>query len=87
VGCADHQHTGKREQPLTIAITTAGVGRTGIAFEQYDYAKRVQAGEVDDATFLPVLLEPPEGFDWRDPVGGGAGRGRASGDDAESAAG
>ena len=58
---------GKREQPLTIAITTAGVGRTGIAWELYAYAKRVQAGEVDDPTFLPVLLEPPEGFDWRDP--------------------
>jgi phage terminase large subunit-like protein len=58
---------GKREQPLTIAITTAGVGRTRIAWELYAYAKRVQAGEVDDATFLPVLLEPPEGFDWRDP--------------------
>jgi phage terminase large subunit-like protein len=27
----------------------------------------VQAGEVEDPTFLPVLLEPPEGFDWRDP--------------------
>ena len=25
------------------------------------------AGEVEDPTFLPVLLEPPEGFDWRDP--------------------
>jgi phage terminase large subunit-like protein len=59
---------GKREQPLTLAITTAGVGREGIAWELYDYARRVQAGEVDDVTFLPVLLEPPEGFDWRDPA-------------------
>jgi phage terminase large subunit-like protein len=58
---------GKRECPLTIAITTAGVGRTGIAWELYSYAKRVAAGEVEDPTFLPVLLEPPEGFDWRDP--------------------
>jgi phage terminase large subunit-like protein len=58
---------GKREAPLTIAITTAGVGRAGIAWELYSYAKRVQLGEVEDPTFLPVLLEPPEGFDWRDP--------------------
>jgi phage terminase large subunit-like protein len=58
---------GKREQPLTIAITTAGVGREGIAWELYSYAKRVQAGEIEDPTFLPVLLEPPAGFDWRDP--------------------
>jgi phage terminase large subunit-like protein len=41
---------GKRETPLTIAITTAGVGRTGIAWELYDYAKRIQAGEVEDPT-------------------------------------
>ena len=53
--------------PLTIAITTAGVGRNGIAWELYSYARRVQAGEIEDPTFLPVLLEPPEGFDWRDP--------------------
>jgi phage terminase large subunit-like protein len=58
---------GKRDQPLTIAITTAGVGRTGIAWELYEYAGRVQRGEVEDPTFLPVLLEPPAGFDWRDP--------------------
>ena len=58
---------GKRETPLAIAITTAGVGRNGIAWELYAYAKRVEAGEVEDPTFLPVQLEPPEGFDWRDP--------------------
>jgi phage terminase large subunit-like protein len=59
---------GKRETPLTIAITTAGCGRTGIAWELYEYAKRVQAGEIEDPTFLPVMLEPPAGFDWRDPA-------------------
>jgi phage terminase large subunit-like protein len=58
---------GKREQPLTIAITTAGCGREGIAWELYSYARRVQNNEIGDATFLPVLLEPPDGFDWRDP--------------------
>jgi phage terminase large subunit-like protein len=59
--------TGKREAPLTIAISTAGTGREGIVWELYSYAKRVAAGEVEDPTFLPVLLEPPDGFDWRDP--------------------
>jgi phage terminase large subunit-like protein len=58
---------GKRETPLALVITTAGCGREGIAWELYSYARRVQAGEVEDPTFLPVLLEPPEGFDWRDP--------------------
>jgi phage terminase large subunit-like protein len=58
---------GKREQPLALVITTAGVGRTGIAWELYQYAKRIAVGEVQDQSFLPILLEPPEGFDWRDP--------------------
>lgn len=57
---------GKRENPLTIAITTAGVGVHGIDYELYGYAKKVAAGEIEDASFLPILYEPPEGFDWRD---------------------
>jgi phage terminase large subunit-like protein len=58
---------GKRDQPLALIITTAGVGRTGIAWELYEYAKRVQDGTVEDRSFLPILLEPPASFDWRDP--------------------
>lgn len=57
---------GKRAAPLTIAITTAGVGVLGIDFELYDYAKRVAAGEVDDPSFLPILFEAPADCDWQD---------------------
>lgn len=57
---------GKRETPLTIAITTAGVGVHGLAAELYSYAKRVHAGEVDDPTFLPILFEATDEDDWRD---------------------
>jgi phage terminase large subunit-like protein len=57
---------GKRDQPLTIITTTAGVGRTGIAWELYDYALKVERGEIDDPTFLPVLYQAPADCDWRD---------------------
>ncbi len=60
------QSMGKREQPLTIAITTAGCGVHGLAHELYDYAKKVASGEVEDETFLPVIFEAPADCDWQD---------------------
>jgi len=57
---------GKRDQPLTIAITTAGVGVHGIDYELYDYAHRVARGDVDDPSFLPILFEPGPEADWQD---------------------
>lgn len=57
---------GKRDEPLTIVITTAGVGVHGLAYELYDYAKRVQSGAVEDETFLPVLFEGEKDADWKD---------------------
>jgi phage terminase large subunit-like protein len=57
---------GKREAPITIIITTAGVGRGSVCWETYSYARRVVAGEVTDPTFLPVLFEVEAGTDWRD---------------------
>jgi len=57
---------GKRETPITIIITTAGVGRGSIGWELYSYAKRVQEGEVVDPTFLPVIFEVAPGTNWRD---------------------
>lgn len=57
---------GKRDEPLTVVITTAGNGQEGIAYELYDYARKVDRGDVEDPSFLPVLIEPPAGFDWQD---------------------
>ncbi len=57
---------GKRDCPLTIAITTAGVGVHGLAWELYDYARRVASGELVDPTFLPILFEAPRDADWQD---------------------
>jgi phage terminase large subunit-like protein len=57
---------GKRAEPITLIITTAGVGRGSIAWDIYSYAGRVAAGEVTDPTFLPVLFEIAPETDWRD---------------------
>lgn len=57
---------GKREEPLTIVITTAGSGTQGLAWELYDYAKKVADGTVVDDTFLPVLFEADKDADWLD---------------------
>jgi phage terminase large subunit-like protein len=58
--------SGAREQPLTLAITTAGVDRESICYEVYKYACRVRDGEIDDPTFLPVIYEAAEGDNWED---------------------
>lgn len=60
------QSMGKREEPLTIVITTAGSGVHGLAHELYDYAGKVASGEVEDETFLPILFEAPKDADWQD---------------------
>jgi phage terminase large subunit-like protein len=57
---------GKREAPLTIITTTAGIGRSGIARELYEYALAVEHGEVQDESFLPVLYQASADCDWRD---------------------
>lgn len=57
---------GKRDNPLSIVITTAGEGVHGLAYELYAYAKRVASGEVEDPTFLPILFEPEPDADWQD---------------------
>jgi phage terminase large subunit-like protein len=56
----------KAADPLMIICTTAGRGRENIGFEQYDYARRVAIGEIDDPTFLPLLFELEDGDDWED---------------------
>jgi phage terminase large subunit-like protein len=57
---------GKRLCPLTIVTTTAGVGRGTLAWELYEYALKVERGEVEDPSFLPVLYQAPPDADWRD---------------------
>ena len=58
---------GTREEPLLLAISTAGHDRASLFWELYDHAKKVQAGLVQDETFLPVLYEADPEDDWQDP--------------------
>ena len=55
-----------RSQPLTYAISTAGYDRNSICYEQYDYAKRVLKGVIEDPTFFAYINEVPEDADWTD---------------------
>jgi phage terminase large subunit-like protein len=56
----------KTKGTLLIIATTAGRGQENVAFELYDYARKVALGEIDDPAFLPVLFEAPRDCDWRD---------------------
>jgi len=60
------QSMGKREEPLSIVITTAGSGVHGLAYELYAYAKKVASGQVVDDTFLPILFEADKDASWQD---------------------
>ncbi len=51
---------------LNAIITTAGRGQDNVGFRQYDYARSVALGEIDDPSLLPVLFEPPAGCEWQD---------------------
>lgn len=55
-----------RRQPLRVMITTAGYDENTICGEEYAYAKKVLAGEVTDATYLPLIYELPKDADWTD---------------------
>lgn len=53
-----------RTQPLMLAITTAGSDKETICGEQYEYAKRVIAGDVTDHSFFAQIYEAGEQDDW-----------------------
>lgn len=59
--------TAARRQPLTVAITTAGVDRESICYELHTYAKQVQQGIVQDDAFFSLLYAADEDDDWSDP--------------------
>ena len=56
----------KREQPLTIVISTAGEGTGGLAWDLWDYSNRVADGEIDDPAFAPIIFRASPDADWRD---------------------
>ncbi len=50
--------------PLTIMITTAGWDRTSLCWEQWNYARNVRDGIIQDPSFLPILYEADQNADW-----------------------
>jgi len=58
----------KRDQPLLMIATTAGVDEESICFEEWDYARRVvTTNGTHDETCLPALFEAKAEDDWMDP--------------------
>lgn len=57
---------GAREQPLVLAITTAGWDRQSVAFEHHEYGRRIAEGALVDPTFLGVVYGAPDDADWAD---------------------
>ena len=57
---------GATRKPLVIIISTAGSDRTSLCWEQWDYARSVRDGLIDDPTFLPILFETDPDDDWTD---------------------
>jgi len=62
--------TGSREQPMIVAITTAGMDRMSVCYEKHDYTRKVLEGWEDnsfeDDTWFGMIFTLDEGDDWRD---------------------
>ncbi len=61
---------GARQDPMLVAITTAGVktdssGKDSICYDLYNYGKRIASGEVDDPSFFFAWYEGDEAIDYR----------------------
>ena len=56
--------TGSRNQPMVVAITTAGYDQESICWEVHDYASRVRDGIIDDDTLLPVIYAASGDDGW-----------------------
>jgi phage terminase large subunit-like protein len=57
-----------RRQPLLHSISTAGVyDPASIGWEQYQYAKGVKDGTIEDWSFFSLIYEADPNADWTDP--------------------
>jgi len=59
---------GARQQPLMVAITTAGFDRSSICWEQHEYARKVMTGQLDDPSFFGYIAAADETDAWDDPA-------------------
>jgi len=54
---AMRENADKDDRTLTVIATTAGRGNESPDYPVYERAKRIQAGEIVDPSFLPVIFE------------------------------
>lgn len=59
---------GARDQPLMIAITTAGHNTAGICYEQRRYVQRLLDGVTQDESYFGLIFEADEGDEPGDPA-------------------
>lgn len=57
---------GARTEPLIVMITTAGNDRRSLCYEEYEYAKRVEADPSLNPSYLPIIFEAGKDDDWRE---------------------
>lgn len=55
---------GKRGQPVLVMITTAGDNDESICYEEWDYARKVISGTIQDPIYLPMVFEARPDEDW-----------------------
>jgi phage terminase large subunit-like protein len=58
--------TGARAQSLLWAITTAGVDRASICFEQHNYVKKILDRHFQNESYFGIIFGTDEGDDWRE---------------------
>lgn len=56
----------KRDEALTVIISTAGDGQGGLAWDLWDYSHKVAKGEIEDPTFAPIIFAADPKVEWRD---------------------
>lgn len=60
--------TGSREQPLIMAITTAGFNRNSVCYEQRSYLKKILEGVYEDETYFGMIYTIDDDDDWKSPI-------------------
>ncbi len=51
---------------LMVIATTAGRGSENLGYSEYEYARRVATGEIQNPAYLPIIFEADPSAYWRD---------------------
>lgn len=60
------QGQGTRTEPVFMAITTAGSGQEGLAWDEHEHARHVIEGLAEDEDLLAFIYSVPVDADWQD---------------------